>query len=87
MTTTERDRHDTTPVLVGGAGFVPFHVLTWLRSVERLGVRFRVVGDCLEHEPGEFSCIGGLPPPAQEFLSQHADELRRVVLATPTVLM
>lgn len=86
-TTTERDQHDTTPVLVGGAGLVPFHVLTWLRAAERLGVRFRVVGDCLEHEPGEFSRIGSLPPPALEFLQAHADELRRVVLATPTTVM
>ncbi len=83
----ERDRDDSMPVAIAGAGLIPWRVLTWLRAVEGFGVRFRVVGNCLEYDPGEFACIHGLPPPAQEFLAEHADELRRVVLATPAQVM
>jgi hypothetical protein len=87
-TTTERDRNDTTPVLVACAGLVPWNVLAWMRSAERLGVRFTVVNARLEHDPGpDFGRVGGLPPPALEFIATHADAMRRVVLATPTVLM
>jgi len=78
--TTERDRLDMTPVLVGGAGLVPWNVLCWLRAAERLGVQFRVVGDTLQSEPG-------LPPVAQEFVETHAAALRRLVLATPARVM
>lgn len=85
MTTRERD--DATPVAIAGAGLIPWGVLTWLRAAERFGVKFRVVGNRLEYEPGEFACIDGLPPPAQEFLADHADELRRLVLATPAAVM
>ena len=78
--TTERDRLDTTPVLVGGAGLVPRNVLCWLRAAERLGVQFRVVGDTLQNTPG-------LPPVAQQFVDTHVAELRRLVLATPAWVM
>jgi hypothetical protein len=78
--TTERNRLDTTPVIVGGAGLVRWNVLCWLRAVERFGVQFRVVGDTLQNDPG-------LPPVAQEFVDTHADELRRLVLATPARVM
>ena len=84
---TERERDDATPVAIAGAGLVPWRVLTWLRAAERFGVKFRVVGSRLEYEPGEFACVDGLPPPALEFLAEHGDEVRRVVLATPARVM
>lgn len=79
--------HEPEDVAVAGAGLMPWRVLTWLRSVERFGVKFRVVGDRLEYEAGQFACIDGLPSPAQDFMTAHADELRRVVLATPSRVM
>jgi len=85
--TTERARNDPTPVAIAGAGLIPWKVLTWLCAAERFGVKFRVVGNRLEYELGEFACIDGLPPPAQEFVDTHADELRRLVLATPARVM
>jgi hypothetical protein len=78
--TTARDRLDPTPVLVGGAGLVPWSVLCWLRAAERLGVQFRVVGATLQSQPG-------LPPVAQEFMETHASELRRVLEALPPRVM
>ncbi len=84
---TQRERDEATPVAIAGAGLIPWHIITWLRAGERFGVRFRVVGTRLEYEPGQFACIDGLPPPALEFMAKHADELRRVVLATPTRVM
>ena len=84
---TKRERDDATPVAIAGAGMISWGVLAWLRTAERFGVKFRVVGNRLEYEPGEFACINGLPQPAREFVAQHADELRRVVLATPARVM
>jgi hypothetical protein len=83
MTTTTQERDDTM-VPVAGAGLIRFRVLAWMKAAERFGVRFRIEGGRLEHEPGEF---GDLPEPAQAFVAQHADELRRVVLATPARVM
>ena len=85
--TTQRGRDEATPVAIAGAGLIPWKVLTWLRAAERFGVKFRVVGNRLEYEPGEFACIDGLPPPAREFVDTHADDLRRLVLATPARVM
>ena len=84
---TQRERDEPAPVAIAGAGLIPWHVITWLRAAERFGVTFRVVGNRLEYEPGQFACINGLPPPALEFMAKHTDELRRVVLATPTRVM
>jgi hypothetical protein len=87
METTMECARDDAAVAIAGAGMIPWRVLTWLRAVERFGVKFRVVGKRLEYEPGQFACIDGLPSPAREFLAEHADELRRVVLATPPRVM
>jgi hypothetical protein len=75
MTTDDRD-----VVVVGGVGLVPFEVLRWLRAAERLGVRFRVVEDRLEHDPR-------LPSVAQAFVEEHADTLRRLVQVVPPRVM
>jgi hypothetical protein len=75
-----RDRIDTTLVLVAGAGLVPWNVVCWLRAASRLGVQFRVVGDTLENDTV-------LPPVAQEFVDSHGDELRRLLRAMPKRVM
>lgn len=80
-------RSESTRVAVAGAGMIRWGVLCWLRGAERLGVKFFVVGNRLEYDPGEFACIAGLPPPARKFVAEHADELRRIVLATPARVM
>ncbi|WP_291988218.1 hypothetical protein [Luteitalea sp.] len=81
------ERDEAAEVAIAGAGLVRWRVVTWLRAAERFGVTFRVVGNRLEYDLGQFACIDGLPAPARAFLAEHADELRRVVLATPSRVM
>lgn len=81
MTMTTEDR-DNALVSVAGVGLISFRVLTWMKAVEWFGIRFRVVGTRVEYEPAH-----GLPPPSVAFLARHADDVWRVVLATPTRLM
>ena len=81
------ERDDLTPVVVAGAGQVPWKVLRWLRAADRFGVRFAVRQNRLVVvDVGEFKVVG-LPPEAKSFVAAHNADLRRVLAAVPPHIM